>query len=105
MNDITNADRAERARTALEAYGPKDDPEAMISDLMTDLLHLAASEGFDTERQLRLARMNFIAEQDEEAEDTETFEDTNESGYNQDSSNPGIHAYARYLAQKSGLDA
>ncbi|MES0071899.1 hypothetical protein [Mesorhizobium sp. M0058] len=48
LSHITNADRAEWARTALEAFQsacPQDEDEkTCIKDLITDLLHLARRE-------------------------------------------------------------
>lgn len=67
----TNNDRRKRARDSLEFYVTKtreevwteEDAQDSIADLITDLLHLAASlpEG-DTGATMRQALMNFDAE-------------------------------------------
>lgn len=48
MTDITNADRAEWARSALTAFKAShkcdEDDQANIKDLISDLLHLARRE-------------------------------------------------------------
>jgi hypothetical protein len=74
MTTYDNRDRAERARTALQAYIEArgeafENSSSEIADLIADLLHLAADldEGFDpVESTLRLARMHFEAETDTE---------------------------------------
>ena len=74
MTTYDNHDRAERARTALQAYieargEALEDSSSEIVDLIADLLHLAADldEGFDPiDSTLRLARMHFEAEHAEE---------------------------------------
>jgi hypothetical protein len=62
----------EAAQTAVEAYVsafPLGDAEhtepieTQISDLLADLLHLAASDGLDPEALLDRALLNFTAEQ------------------------------------------
>lgn len=63
---IDNELRADRARRALNAYletkGESDTDEADITDLIADLLHLAAAEEIDTEPILRVAEINFESE-------------------------------------------
>lgn len=74
MTTCDNRDRAERARTVLQAYIEDrgevfENSSSEITDLIADLLHLAADldEGFDPiESTLRLARMHFEAEHAEE---------------------------------------
>jgi hypothetical protein len=74
MTTYDNRDRAERARTVLQAYIEArgeafENSSSEIADLIADLLHLAADldEGFDpVESTLRLARMHFEAETDTE---------------------------------------
>lgn len=74
MTDITNEQRAERARVALEQYVTSraevfENNSSEIADLIADLLHLAAStdQGDDPiESTLRLARMHCAAEIEEE---------------------------------------
>jgi len=72
----SNATRAERAENALRVYIEAkgeafEDSSSEIVDLIADLLHLAArtDEGDDPiDSTLRLARMHYEAEADEEAE-------------------------------------
>ena len=69
----TRADRAHEAlRQYVEAAGEAfEQNSSEISDLIADLLHLAArwDQGDDPiDSTLRLARMHFDAEQDEEGE-------------------------------------
>ena len=74
MNTFDNRDRAERARTALQAYVEArheafENSSSEIVDLIADLLHLAADldEGLEPiDSTLRLARMHFEAERAEE---------------------------------------
>jgi hypothetical protein len=74
MTDITNEDRAERARAALEHYVAARDEVfensgSEIADLIADLLHLAVriDEGEEpVESTLRLARMHYEAESADE---------------------------------------
>jgi hypothetical protein len=71
---ITNKTRAHRAEIALQNYVQEkgevyEESSSEIADLIADLLHLTASldEGEDAvESTLRLARMHFDAEQQEE---------------------------------------
>jgi hypothetical protein len=71
MTTYDNRDRAERARTALQAYIETrgeafENSSSEIVDLIADLLHLTADldEGLDPiDSTLRLARMHFEAEQ------------------------------------------
>ena len=75
---ITNADRAEYAAHALDQYGlhkerrsDYDRPEDMAADLICDLLHLIrAHDVEDPLRMLETARMNFVAEEEEELRST-----------------------------------
>lgn len=70
MTDITNEQRAERARVALEQYVISrgevfENSSSEITDLIADLLHLAehTDEGDDpVESTLFLARMHYEAE-------------------------------------------
>lgn len=74
MTTYNNRDRAERARSALQAYVESrgeayENSSSEIVDLIADLLHLAADldEGFDPiDSTIRLARMHFDAERAEE---------------------------------------
>jgi hypothetical protein len=74
MNTFDNRDRAERARTALQAYIEArreafENSSSEIVDLIADLLHLTADldEGFDPiDSTIRLARMHFEAERAEQ---------------------------------------
>jgi hypothetical protein len=70
---ITNADRAERGRTALAAYmrakdgdiQGNDDPgeqRSQCADLIADLMHLAAEQAWGAESVSRLADMHFQSE-------------------------------------------
>lgn len=50
LAELTNADRAARALSALEGFieiTRVDDPSDAIADLLTNLLHLARARGFD----------------------------------------------------------
>ena len=64
---ISNATRASYADAALAAYleakGEDDDPRSNITDLMTDLLHLANREGFDGQAMTVTAIYNFNEEE------------------------------------------
>lgn len=67
MADLSNEERAQRASAALDAYddvtGESDEPiDARISDLCTDLLHLAALSGVDTDLIIRRMERDFEAE-------------------------------------------
>ena len=74
MSDITNEERAERARAALEQYVSAkgeafEDSSSEIADLMADLLHLAVrlDEGDDAvQSTLRLAVLHYEAESADE---------------------------------------
>ncbi|MGH9808302.1 MAG: hypothetical protein ACRD9W_13765 [Terriglobia bacterium] len=75
MTDITNEQRAERARVALEHYVTATREEVFenssseIADLIADLLHLTVrlDEGDDpVESTLRLARLHYEAESADE---------------------------------------
>ena len=61
---ITNEERAERARKALDACDlQEDDIEDGIVDLMADLLHLINQQtGLDIDQVLDTARMHYEAE-------------------------------------------
>jgi hypothetical protein len=63
---ITNADRVERAAAALSAYsemrGTDESLEDDCADLMADLMHFAASEGFGAEKLHQRAEFNFQSE-------------------------------------------
>ncbi len=79
-NEPTNADRARWAKNALavftaETYGgdhpdtmDRGDLETVIYDLIADLLHFAARQGFDTDEILRSASFHFEAEFAQEAQ-------------------------------------
>ncbi len=72
----TNDDRAERARKALQSYIESrgevfENNSAEIADLIADLLHLTAriDQGDDPiDSTLRLAKLHFQAEIDEESD-------------------------------------
>ena len=74
MSDITNEERAERARAALEQYVSAkgeafEESSSEIADLMADLLHLAVrlDEGDDAvQSTLRLAVLHYEAESADE---------------------------------------
>ena len=74
MRKPTNADRAECAAHALDAYGlvkegraDYDSPEDMTADLICDLLHLLrAHDCGDPLQRLETARMHFEVEEAEE---------------------------------------
>jgi hypothetical protein len=70
MGEPTNEERAEAARQALAAV-PKYDPydTDSITDLVTDLLHLARQEGIEPDYVTTTAQMNFDAEVEEEIEE------------------------------------
>lgn len=77
MSDYSNEDRAERASATLTYYKTEimkevcEQNSAEIADLITDLLHLTRlwDQGDDPiESTIRVARMNFEAEEEEEEE-------------------------------------
>lgn len=54
---MDNHDRADRAQMALDAYIDTDKPAPEhFRDMLCDLMHLAAREGLDFDRELALAR-------------------------------------------------
>ncbi len=68
----TNDERAARGRDILKMYaaqfGDPHDPSANLTDVLTDLMHLAAREtdlGLEFEDRLRMARWHFEAEIEE----------------------------------------
>lgn len=85
QNDPDNADRANWAENAVNAFGvetycgrtftatvkdqPNDHGDAytMCQDLISDILHLARRHGWEAERMIRLAVANFEAEVEEES--------------------------------------
>lgn len=77
MSDYSNEDRAERASATLTYYKTEimkevcEQNSAEIADLITDLLHLTRlwDQGDDPiESTIRVARINFEAEEEEEEE-------------------------------------
>ena len=65
--EITNAERAKRAATTLDAYkrayAARDyDTQEAITDLIADLLHLARSKNIEPERVLAMAQYHFETE-------------------------------------------
>ena len=75
MKSRNNDSRARNAKIALDAYGPQGygkfyasemnaDPSALISDLICDLLHLAASLGLDPDAQIDRALLHYNAERE-----------------------------------------
>ena len=65
--EITNAERAKRAAQTLEAYkrayaAPDCDMHEAMTDLITDLLHLARTKNIDPERTLAMAQYHFETE-------------------------------------------
>jgi len=68
MPQLTNEQRAQRARRAVIAYRKAADtnetrPRALLCDLLTDLMHLAAKcQGVNFERSLQMARGHYQAE-------------------------------------------
>lgn len=77
--DPTNKERAATARAALESqekyydlWRNEPDPESLgtsITDLVTDLLHLARQNDIEPDYVISTAQMHFDAEVEEEAED------------------------------------
>ncbi|MBI4000295.1 MAG: hypothetical protein HY348_00735 [Nitrospira defluvii] len=68
----TNDERAERGRKVLEMYavqfGDPYDPRANLTDVLTDLMHLAAREsdlGLEFQSSLKMATFHFEAETEE----------------------------------------
>lgn len=59
-----NEKRAARARVALRAYGQTAyvAPDALVRDLLADLMHQCAHKGVDFDEELSAARDNFTAE-------------------------------------------
>lgn len=84
--DPSNADRAAWAQDAVDTFGAAtfggrtftatlpdqphvgDDPYCMIQDLITDLLHLAGQQGWDTDELLARATGAYEEELAEESE-------------------------------------
>ena len=72
MSYIENLRRAERARVAVEAYAreqgypEEEEAETRLSDLLTDLRHLAVRTGVDFESCARLSLTHLHAESGEE---------------------------------------
>lgn len=65
IEPATNSSRAARALIALEAYidAAIDVPDpSHLQDLITDLIHLAAAEGYEIDLLLDRALRNFEAE-------------------------------------------
>ncbi len=65
MSQRTNAERADAARRALAAYhnGPdEDDPPTRLTDLLTDLQHLADCDQIDFDAALHHARFHHTVE-------------------------------------------
>ena len=67
---VSNDTRAEFASIAVTMYAFKkeghnnyDNRADMAGDLLTDLLHLVRREGGDPDAKLRMARVNFEAEE------------------------------------------
>ncbi len=68
---ITNQDRADRVEEILYYYAKGrdggmhpslDDMASYCADMIADLMHLAASKGWDAERVHRLANLHFQSE-------------------------------------------
>lgn len=66
--DPTNEERAAAARQALAAVDKYDSYDTdSITDLVSDLLHLARKEGIEPDYVIQTATMNFDVEVEEEA--------------------------------------
>lgn len=68
---VKNADRAERARRIVKAYGqevgqPDEDLETNLGDLLADLMHLCEVDQVDFEECLDRGELNFDEEMDDE---------------------------------------
>jgi hypothetical protein len=65
---MTNKQRAAYAETAIKAFLEvcKTDREDAITDLVTDLMHLARRDGADPYTIVRTAQMHFEAEENGE---------------------------------------
>lgn len=68
----TNDERAERGRVILESYairfGDPYDPSANLTDVLTDLMHVAIRQpqlGLNFQDRLEMARCHFDAETEE----------------------------------------
>lgn len=61
---MTNEERCERARCAMQTYIGKDlfDPQAHVSDLICDLLHYARKFDIEIDSVLRSALNNYVTE-------------------------------------------
>ena len=68
LNDITNEDRAEAAEQAICTFEHviSTDREFVLTDLLCDLMHWAGREGHSFEDALRVARVHFEDEANEE---------------------------------------
>lgn len=67
----TNELRIERARRAVNAWTEGQDffteeTEEVVTDIVTDLLHLAAERGVDQDTVLRVAQMHFEEESEKD---------------------------------------
>lgn len=70
---VTNNDRAEWARAAVDVFAEKtgldksgDDLDTMIGDLIADIMHLCERDGLDFEQVLHRGKMYFEEERNDE---------------------------------------
>ena len=74
MHTRTNPDRARDMQRVLQMHAvlagndPFEEIDALVTDLLTDLLHLCGAEGIDFHDQLATAEMHYREEMAEEAE-------------------------------------
>ena len=79
----TNEERAERANQAIELYQKlvgEDDPMDLAGDLLSDLMHLAHQKGWDFEKMMTTAEVNFNEEVDAEDGEEGDEEEEEEEG-------------------------
>jgi hypothetical protein len=75
MDDISNETRAELAQRALmiNPDSQNSSPEECLTDLLTNLMHFAQRDVVDFNDCLRLARMHYEAEVEDEEDEDECF--------------------------------
>ncbi len=63
LNEPTNEDRVDRIDAIREFYkDSSDDDEALVRDILTDLMHFCDDEGMDFNARLEMARMHYEEE-------------------------------------------
>ena len=57
-----NEARVARAREIVRAFNPQETEETNLSDMLANLMHLCAAEGWDFDAQIEQGRFHFEAE-------------------------------------------